>query len=105
MFEFAASMFIVGVGIAFALLGAGFREGKPAEERKYGPIASAVACPHCGVSGHVRTKTIHQKQGVSNAKAVAAVLTAGLSLLALGIFRMIAVTQAHCMSCASTWII
>lgn len=96
-------MFIVGVGIAFALLGAGFREGKPAVERKFGPIAQNLVCPHCGMAGHVRTKAIHQQQGVSNAKAVAAVVTAGLSLLAIGIFRMVVVTQAHCTQCATTW--
>jgi hypothetical protein len=104
MFEFAAAMFIIAIGVVFAIVVLSMREGTPAVERKFGRVDSAAVCPHCGAAGHVRSREIHQKQGISNAKAVAAVLTAGLSFLAVGIFRMVTVTQAHCTSCTTTWI-
>lgn len=104
MFEFAASMFIIAIGVVFALVVSSTVEGTPAVDRKFGPADLNAICPHCGAAG-VRTKEIHQKQGVSNGKALAAVLTAGLSFLAVGIFREIIVTQSHCTGCTSTWIV
>ncbi len=96
-------MFIIGIGVVFAVVMSSTIEGTPAVERKFGPADPNATCPHCGAPG-VRTKEIPQKQGVSNGKALAAVLTAGLSFLAIGIFREISVTQSHCTSCTTTWI-
>jgi hypothetical protein len=51
----------------------------------------------------VRTKAIKKKAGVSGGKAAAAVLTGGISVLATGLSRKEAMTQAHCDGCNSTW--
>ena len=69
----------------------------------YGPENSAYICPHCQTPGHVRTKQVTRDKGISGAKATGAVLTGGLSILATGLSRREAVTQAHCGNCGSTW--
>lgn len=71
---------------------------------QYGPINSAMMCPHCQTKGEVRTKSITQKKGVSGGKAAAAVLTGGVSILAVGLSRKEASTQAHCDNCGNTWL-
>jgi hypothetical protein len=71
-----------------------------------GPNLSApskLVCPHCQVSGKVRTERVKVKRGISGGKATGAVLTAGVSLLATGLARKEMVTQAHCGNCGSTW--
>ena len=73
-------------------------------EHNFGPINSNLFCPHCQTKGHVRTKPIKQKKGVSGGKATAAILTGGVTLLATGLSRKEANTQAHCMNCESTWV-
>jgi hypothetical protein len=69
----------------------------------FGPLSRALICPHCQTKGQVRTKKITQKKGISGGKATGAVLTGGLSLLATGLSRKEAATQAHCDKCNSTW--
>jgi hypothetical protein len=71
---------------------------------QFGPINAAMVCPHCQTKGQIRTKGITQKKGVSGGKATAAVLTGGVSLLAVGLSRKEASTQAHCDSCNNTWL-
>ncbi len=71
---------------------------------QHGPINSAMMCPHCQTKGKIRTKNITQKKGVSGGKAAAAVLTGGVSLLAVGLSRKEASTQAHCGNCGNTWL-
>lgn len=68
-----------------------------------GPIRPQVICPHCQVKGHVRGKAVTDKKGVSGGKATAAVLTAGVSMLATGLSRKEAATAATCDNCQSTW--
>ncbi len=70
---------------------------------EYGKINSAMVCPHCQSIGKIRTKEVKQKKGVSGGKATAAVLTAGVSLLAVGLSRKEGATQAHCDNCNNTW--
>ncbi|WP_411727809.1 hypothetical protein [Methyloglobulus sp.] len=72
-------------------------------EIEYGSINTAMVCPHCQSIGKIRTKEVKQKKGVSGGKATAAVLTAGLSLLAVGLSRKEGSTQAHCDNCNNTW--
>jgi hypothetical protein len=69
----------------------------------YGSINDKMMCPHCQSLGKVRTKKIEKKKGISGGKAVASVLTGGLSLLAVGISRKEDVTQAHCDNCENNW--
>ena len=73
-------------------------------EIEYGAIYTAMICPHCQIKGKVYAKPIKLKKGVSGAKATGAILTGGLSILAVGLSRKEANTQAHCDNCNSTWI-
>lgn len=69
----------------------------------YGPVNPTLICPHCQKTGRVHTKPVRQKKGISGAKATGAVLTGGLSMLATGLSRKEALTEAHCDNCGSTW--
>jgi hypothetical protein len=62
-----------------------------------------LLCQHCGERGHIHTKSIEAKAGVSGGKATAALLTGGLSLLAVGLSRKQTLTEAWCGNCKSTW--
>jgi hypothetical protein len=46
---------------------------------------------------------IKRKKGISGGKAVGALLTGGLSILATGLSRKEKSTQAHCDNCGATW--
>jgi hypothetical protein len=86
-----------------------YRKQKKQQEREqlasmtYGAINPVMVCPHCQAVGRIRTKDVKQKKGVSGGKATAAVLTAGVSLLAVGLSRKETATQAHCDNCQNTW--
>ena len=75
---------------------------RPADQA-YGWRSSTIICPHCGARGMVGTRPTKVKRGVSGGKAVGAVLTGGLSLLAVGLSRKQTVTEAKCISCGVTW--
>lgn len=75
----------------------------PSEIARYGAPQPAFVCPHCQEKGKVLTKPIKKKAGISGAKATGAILTGGVSLLATGLSRKEAVTEAHCVNCNSTW--
>lgn len=69
----------------------------------YGSMNPQIICQQCQTRGFVHVKGITQKKGVSGAKATGALFTGGLSLLATGLSRKEATTQAHCTNCNSTW--
>lgn len=71
--------------------------------RKYGAVRLQIVCPHCQERGHVRCKAITSKKGVSGGKATGALLTGGVSMLATGLSRKEAATEAYCENCQSTW--
>ena len=79
---------------------------KKAEQTEdlYGKINTIMICPHCHATGLIATKSVNHKAGVSGGKATAALLTGGLSLLAVGLSRKEGVTQAHCYNCKNTWL-
>ena len=68
-----------------------------------GTVNPMIICPQCQNKGAVRTKSVQHKSGISGGKATAALLTGGVSMLATGLSRKEAVTQAHCDNCNSTW--
>jgi hypothetical protein len=72
-------------------------------EAQYGIANTEMICPHCQQKGKIHTKFVNLKKGVSGAKATGAILTGGLSLLAIGLSRKENTTQAHCVNCSSTW--
>ena len=74
-------------------------------EANYGLLNEVMTCPHCQTNGSIRTKHIVQKKGISGGKATAAVITGGLSTLAVGLSRKEDSTQAHCDNCDNTWIL
>jgi predicted RNA-binding Zn-ribbon protein involved in translation (DUF1610 family) len=74
------------------------------DELEYGKLNAAMVCPHCGTKGKIRTTAVIRKKGVSGGKATAAVLTAGVSLLAVGLSRKEQETKAHCGNCSNNWI-
>ena len=65
--------------------------------------SAAIVCPHCGMRGHVRTRRVKVKRGISGGKATGAVLTLGWSMLATGLSRKEALTRATCGNCRQTW--
>lgn len=76
------------------------------EERRLalaGELNSMMVCPHCQTRGAVYTKAIAKKAGVSGAKATGALLTGGVSLLAVGLSRTEQQTEAYCRACQCTW--
>lgn len=64
-----------------------------------------IQCPHCGLTGQVRTKEAKQKRGISGGKATAALLTVGTTMLVTGLSRKQKVTEAHCSNCESRWLL
>lgn len=87
------------------------QEEKAIERRQQLAVAAKKAksnspnfiCPHCKEAGFVFVKNSTKKMGVSGSKATAAILTSGLSLLAVGLSRKEDVTEAHCYNCNSDW--
>ena len=57
---------------------------------------SKIVCPQCRTAGHVTTRKVKAKKGISGGKATGAVLTAGISILATGLSRKEMVTQVAC---------
>jgi len=62
-----------------------------------------MKCPHCQTVGLIATKKVDLKKGVSGGKAVAGILTGGLSLLAVGLSREETQTEARCGKCRNVW--
>lgn len=83
------------------------RERRAAQENSdrctFGPLNPAMICPHCNTKGHIRTKEVESKKGISGGKATAALLTGGISLLATGLSRKEEATQARCGHCKNVW--
>lgn len=77
-------------------------EARPVTMTKAGRDAQIV-CPHCQTRGRVTTSHVKLKKGVSGGKAVGAILTGGLSVLAVGLSRKEAATKAECSNCGSVW--
>jgi transcription elongation factor Elf1 len=62
-----------------------------------------LVCPHCQTKGSVRSTHGKVKKGISGGKATAAVLTAGVSMLATGLSHKGQATQLKCSNCGTTW--
>jgi hypothetical protein len=72
-------------------------------ERDHGAVNAFMVCQHCHSRGQIRTRPVVLKKGVSGAKATAAVLTAGFSILATGLSRKENATSAWCGTCRNSW--
>jgi len=62
-----------------------------------------IICPHCQTKGRVTTCHVRLKRGVSGGKAVGAMMTGGLSVLAVGLSGKEDATEAKCSNCGSVW--
>ena len=62
-----------------------------------------IVCPHCKTKGKTFTRSIEATKGISGGKAVAGLLTGGLSILAVGISRHESQTECRCGQCGSIW--
>lgn len=62
-----------------------------------------IFCAQCQTRGNVRTEKVRVKKGISGGKATGAILTGGLSLLAVGLSRKEDATEAKCSNCGSVW--
>lgn len=68
-----------------------------------GTLNAKLICHQCNQKGFLHTKTITKKVGISGGKATAGLLTAGLSLFAIGLSRKDKATEAFCGNCQSVW--
>jgi hypothetical protein len=66
-------------------------------------LKPAMICPHCQKQGCVATYRIKRKTGISGAKATGAILTGEISIIATGLSRKEAATQAHRSNCGADW--
>ena len=108
-----AVVFII-VAVFVGILIYGYSVAEPYKPG-YGPVTTTkvttirgdgdaqIVCPHCQTRGLVTTRHVKLKKGVSGGKIVASVLTSGLSLLAVGLSRKEAATEAKCSNCGSVW--
>lgn len=101
------SIFILLVVAAFAaILIYGYcvaEPYKPGEPRHRPSGDELIVCPHCQTRGHVTSRQVRLKRGISGGKATAALLTGGVSTLATGLSRKERSTEAKCSRCGSTW--
>jgi hypothetical protein len=72
-------------------------------DQNLGVVNPKLVCPHCQAAGKVRAKEVQHNAGVSGGKVVAMILTAGISLLFVGLSRIENKTVAHCDNCGSNW--
>jgi len=100
--------------VIFAILVVGvlvyaFRTAEPYKPGEARPVATKagrdaqIICPHCQAKGSVTTRQVKLKRGISGGKAAGALLTGGLSVLAVGLSRKEGATQARCSNCGSVW--
>ena len=73
------------------------------EEQARRDAQARIICQFCHQAGDVTAKLVQKKQGVSGGKATAAILTGGVSLVAVGLSRKGMVTRLSCANCGMTW--
>jgi hypothetical protein len=107
IFEFPEECF--GVFFGLCVLGLmyagnvmGDKRRAAIQEAKRPRVNSRMVCPHCQSRG-VETRPVERKKGVSGGKAVAAVMTGGVSMLAVGLSREETEMRCHCPNCGTTW--
>jgi hypothetical protein len=62
-----------------------------------------IVCAQCHSVGCITTSRVKLKKGISGSKATGAILTGGVSLLAVGLSRKEDATEAKCSNCGSVW--
>ncbi len=90
---YAALSIVIGVLILMPL-----RPKRPPRN-----LRPKVVCKFCNEAGHVTVTPAERKRGISGSKATGALLTGGLSLLAVGLSRKDVVSAMHCHKCSMQW--
>lgn len=80
-----------------------FREQRALDRDAKREAEARIICPHCGERGHVTTRMVQRKHGISGGKATAGILTGGVSLLAVGLSRKGWTTVLSCSNCRMNW--
>lgn len=62
-----------------------------------------IICQFCHEAGGVTVREVTQKQGISGGKATGALLTGGLSLVAVGLSKKGQVNELICSRCGMKW--
>src|SRR5690349_10153285 len=96
------------LGVPFFLIWWYFGLGADEAKREYSTLLRMdgdpkIVCPQCHQAGRVTTKKVMEKAGIDGAKATAAVLTGGVSVLATGLSASNERTEARCANCNSVW--
>ena len=100
--SFLTLSIIMAVIISIALL-SGFQTQEQSAMMLYGSLNPHMTCPHCSTKGKIHTKHVTQRKGISGGKAVAGLLTGGVSLLVIGLSRKEKSTEARCGKCGNVW--
>jgi hypothetical protein len=79
------------------------RANREATARARAEAQARIVCQFCGEAGHVTARMVQRKHGVSGGKATAALLTGGVSLVAVGLSRKGYVTRLTCSNCRMSW--
>lgn len=83
------------------LIGSFFMDKTPKQPKNSN--SPHMECPHCKTVGQINTRKVDLTKGISGGKAVAGLITGGLSILAVGISREETKTEARCGKCNNVW--
>jgi DNA-directed RNA polymerase subunit RPC12/RpoP len=100
-------LLVVAVAVIYGIWQA-YEAAEPPRPGEAQPVTKTerdaqIICPHCQTKGLVTTRRVKLKKGISGGKAVGALMTAGVSVLATGLSRKEAATEAKCSNCGSIW--
>lgn len=95
-------LFGAGIGV-FLFYKANFSPEAKFRQEAQRQAQQKIVCPHCNTTGSVTVRRLQQKQGVSGGKATSALLTGGVSLVAVGLSKKGWVNQLTCSSCSMVW--
>jgi len=76
---------------------------KQVYEARYGVLNDKIKCNYCENVGSVRFRRVQTKKGFSTGKATAAVLTAGISVIATGLAKKGGASKLYCENCKMEW--
>jgi hypothetical protein len=96
-------MKLSNLGRAIEAFFSGWDNGVARAQEEERQRQARIMCPHCQTRGHVTTRAVKLKKGISGGKAVGAIVTLGWSMLATGLSRKEDTTEARCSNCGSVW--
>jgi len=67
-------------------------------------VNEEMICQHCQQKGSVSVSRIKAKTGMSTFKILLAFITAGISILFMGLARKESRNKATCLNCKTNWV-